>query len=163
MRTLSVVGHRSRRRAIHLLDVENLLEGPDFTELEMMALMETYSVVSGRHRHDHVVIATCHRAALAAWFGCPEARRLVRSGPDGADLALLDVIARESLHHRYEQVFIGSGDGAFAEQAARLQRFGTNVSVVSREAALSRRLRFAVRDVRYLDVWSLPAEAGGIA
>jgi hypothetical protein len=49
-------------------------------------------------------------------------------------------------------VVIASGDGIFAQPAARLQRLGVELTVVSRPDALSRQLRLAVRDVRYLNV-----------
>lgn len=144
-------------RAIHLVDIENLLEGPTFSDIDVMGLMESYFILSERRVGDHVVIATCHRAALAAWFGCPDARRLVRSGLDGADLALLDVMTSEKLAARYDRVVIGSGDGIFSEAAAELQAQGASVRVVTRRNQLSRRLAFAVRDVRYLEDIPIPA------
>lgn len=98
------------------------------------------------------VLATSHFAAGQAWMAWPSAtRRLVRSGADGADLALLDVIDSESLHLRFDRVVIGSGDGIFALAAGRLQRLGCPVTVVSRRDRLSRQLRLAVRDVRFID------------
>jgi hypothetical protein len=100
----------------------------------------------------HVVIATSHHSAAAAWFAWPAAaRRLVRSGPDGADLALLEVLEHENVARRYDLIVIGSGDAIFALPAAKLQEAGATVVVVSRRSALSRRLRLAVRDIRYLD------------
>jgi hypothetical protein len=98
------------------------------------------------------VLATSHFAAPQAWMAWPSTtRRLVRSGADGADLALLDVIDSERLHLRFDGVVIGSGDGIFALAASRLQRLGCPVTVVSRRDGLSRRLRLAVRDVRLID------------
>lgn len=144
-------------RTVHLVDIENLLEGPTFSEIDVMALMESYFILSERKAGDHLVIATCHRAALAAWFGCPDARRLVRSGPNGADLALLDVMTSEKVASRYGRVVIGSGDGLFADAAAELQAQGASVGVVTRRNQLSRRLAFAVRDVRYLEDIPIPA------
>lgn len=79
------------------------------------------------------------------------ARRLVRSGENGADLALLQVLEQESVAERYDRVVLGSGDGIFAYAAAGLQAVGVDVTVVSRSDALSRRLGFAVRDVRSMD------------
>ena len=100
---------------------------------------------------DHVVTATAHRSAKAALFGWPNARQLIRSGPDGADQALLDVVLKERVAERYSTVVIGSGDGIFALPAARLQEDGVEVRAVSLERALSRKRRLAVRDVRFLD------------
>lgn len=152
----------SLERAVHLVDVENLLAGPTFSDIDVMGVMESYSIVSERRVGDHVVIATCHRAAPAAWFGWPDARRLVRSGPNGADLALLEVMAAERLAKRYGRIVIGSGDGIFADAAAALQSEGVHVSVITRRGQLSRRLAFAVKDVRYLEDIPVPAMPSAI-
>ncbi len=56
----------------------------------------------------------------------------------------------ERIDERFDRVVLGSGDGIFAEVCALLQAAGCVVTVVSRREALSRRLRFAVRDVRFL-------------
>src|SRR4051812_22281292 len=79
-------------RALHLVDVENLLGGPWFTVGEVTAISLAYARTAGVAAGDLVVVASSHHTALAVWFGWGDARRLVRSGPDGADLALLDVI-----------------------------------------------------------------------
>jgi hypothetical protein len=90
------------------------------------------------------------------WFGWGEARRVVRSGRDGADLTLIQIVDTENVAARFGRVVIGSGDRIFAEPAARLQSLGASVTVVSRRESLSRELRFAVRDVRFLE--SLPGQ-----
>jgi len=139
-------------RVLHVVDVENLVGSPNFTELEAARVHRAYAEVAPGGRIDQLVLATSHHAAVPAWFGWPAtARRLVRSGADGADLALLDVLSKESVEARFEHVVIGSGDGIFAFEAARLQAAGLDVTVVTRRGALSRQLRFAVRDVRYID------------
>lgn len=145
-----------RGRSIHLIDVENLLGGTDFAELEVIQLMAEFGYLVDRRSFDHVVIASCHRAAPATWFGCPEARRLVRSGPDGADRALIDVIERENLAVRYDRIVIGSGDGIFAEPAAVLQARGASVTVVAPPSGLSLKLKLAVRDIRIINIKGRP-------
>jgi uncharacterized LabA/DUF88 family protein len=77
-------------------------------------------------------------------------RWLIRSGPDGADLALIQAMMTERIPERFRRVVLGSGDGIFAEVCALLQAAGCAVAVVSRKESLSRALRFAVRDVRLL-------------
>jgi hypothetical protein len=98
------------------------------------------------------VLASSHFAAPAAWFGWSGVRRVIRSGPDGADLALLEIIATENIDKRFDRVVIASGDKIFAQAAAALQAAAVRVTVVSRPDAISRHLRLAVRDVRYLDL-----------
>src|ERR1700689_3399028 len=69
---------------------------------------------------DQVVVASSHLTLLSAALGWPHARSRIRSGPDGADLELLDVLLYERVAARFSRVVIGSGDGAFARAAASL-------------------------------------------
>ena len=146
-------------RTIHLLDVENLLGGPVFTAAQVSLLEHAYASIAGVRDSDQFILATSHFAAEPTWFGWGRpCRRLVRSGVDGADLALIDVMTEEGLADRFAHVMLGSGDGIFAEPCARLQSMGSQLTVVSRERlALSRKLAFAVRDVRFLESERLDA------
>jgi len=137
-------------RTVHLVDVENLMGSAAFTAEAVAKVAAEYAVVAD-FRPDHfTVLASSHYAASAAWFGWPEARRLVWSGQDGADLALVDVILTEDLDRRFDRVIVASGDGIFSSPCAWLQQRGCSVTVVCRRSSLSRRLAFAVRDVRFL-------------
>jgi hypothetical protein len=148
-------------RLLHILDLENLVGSADFSTRQASDVYRAYVGTAPAGLVNQLVIATSHHAAAAAWFGMPaNARRLVRSGQDGADLALLKVLTTEPVASRYDQIVIGSGDGIFAEEAARLQVAGASITVVTRYDSLSRRLRLAVRDIRYLDpITDLPAAA----
>lgn len=139
-------------RVLHLIDLENLVGSADFSREEAARVHRGYVQVAPSGTIDQMVLATSHHAAASAWFGWPAtARRLVRSGENGADLALLHVLACESVATRFDRVVIGSGDGIFAYEAARLQAAGVVVTVVTLHGALSRQLGFAVRDVRYFE------------
>ena len=149
---------RSPGRTLHLVDAENLAGSPRFTLADAAAVERAYRAVVSPGPTDQFVVATSHHAAFPAWFAWPHsARRLVQSGPDGADLALLEVIEREAVAERFARVVIGSGDGIFALAAARLHASGSAVTVVSRRRGLSRALRLAVLDVRFIDLPSAPA------
>ena len=100
---------------------------------------------------DQVEVASSHLTLLNAALGWPHARYRVRSGPDGADLALLDVLRHENVATRFTHVAIGSGDHLFAEEAAHLAAQGVWVTVVSRRRSLSPRLALAAREVIFLD------------
>src|SRR5262249_38209484 len=131
----------SSERMLHLIDAENLLGGPNFDRARACRGRAAYEAIAPTGTVNQVVLATSHHAAPSAWFAWPSpVRRLLGSGPDGADLALLGVMAAERLEHRFERVVIGSGDGIFAFPAARLQAAGCSVTVVTRRHALSRRL-----------------------
>ena len=101
---------------------------------------------------DQVVMAASHLAFLNAALGWPSARYRVRSGPNGADLELLDVLQHEDVAARFTHVVIGSGDGLFSQAAANLAARDVRVTVVSRRDSLSRALAGVAGDVRYLDV-----------
>lgn len=147
-------------RVLHLVDVENLLGGPNFTPERAAWVHRAYAATAPNGRVNQVIVATSHRAAPSTWFAWPEsARRLVRSGPDGADDALLHVLAAESVERRFDHVVIGSGDHIFAFRARRLQNDGRQVSVVAVRGSLSNQLRLAVADIRFLD--APPAAVGG--
>ncbi|HCG00217.1 MAG TPA: hypothetical protein DEV93_06695 [Chloroflexi bacterium] len=137
-------------RTIHLVDLENLMGSCVMSAADVAVVRHRFEVVAGACPADHVVIATGPAAAPDAWFGWGAARRLLRSGLDGADVALLEVIELEHLHRRFRRVVVASGDGIFAHACAVLQSQGCEVTVVTRPEALSVRLRLAVQDVRYL-------------
>jgi hypothetical protein len=97
-------------------------------------------------------LATSHHGARIAWLAWPNVRRLIRSGENGADLALLDVLESEHVPERFSTVIIASGDGIFADPAAALQTADCEVRVVCRHGALSRRLALAVRAQIFVDI-----------
>ena len=100
---------------------------------------------------DQVEVASSHLTLLNAALRWPHAHYRVRSGPDGADLALLDVVRHENVARRFTHVAIGSGDHLFAEAAVHLAAAGVWVTVVSRRRSLSLRLAEAAREVIFLD------------
>lgn len=153
----------AHHRSVHLIDIENLLGGPTFTSADAARLEVEYRRVAALAAGDHVIVACSHFAAPAAWFGWGRGRRLIRSGPDGADLALLGVLEGEGVASRFDRVVVASGDGIFAEACARLQGEGREVTVVSRgQDSLSLELAFAVRDTRFLAQDALPGAAAAL-
>ncbi|WP_409366232.1 NYN domain-containing protein [Mycolicibacterium septicum] len=99
---------------------------------------------------DQIVIGTSHVGLLATGVGWPGPRIVVRSGEDGADLALLEVLLDERVNERFEEVVVVSGDAIFADAVARLGELGVTVTVVARREACARRLRFAAARTVYL-------------
>jgi NYN domain-containing protein len=142
---------RFPERGLHLIDIENLTGDrmPDFDQVR--AVQDSYAGRLTFSALDQVVVASSHRTLLSAALGWPNARYRIRSGPDGADLELLDVLVYEEVAARFAQVIIGSGDGAFARAAASLAGAGVRVIVVSRRNSLSRRLAVAANQVIHLD------------
>jgi hypothetical protein len=154
-------GYPRASRSFHVIDLENLVGGAQFSAREVDGVRAAYERRVGIGRDDLVVVATSHHAARVAWFAWPQARRVARSGENGADLALIDILTRERISERFSSIIVASGDGIFAEPCARLQAAGCQVTVVSRPQALSRTLAFAVRSriTLYVDGRSVPARA----
>jgi hypothetical protein len=100
---------------------------------------------------DQVEVASSHLTLLNAGLGWPHARYRVRSGPNGADLALLDVLQHENVAARFTHVAIASGDHIFTDEVAHLAAQDVWVTVVTRRRSLSRQLALAAREVIYLD------------
>jgi hypothetical protein len=146
-------GRRKRfpERGLHVIDIENLAGAgkPSFDQIRVVQGSYVGHVTFGAL--DQVVVASSHLTLLSAALGWPHARYRIRSGPDGADLELLDVLLYERIAARFTRVVIGSGDGAFARAAASLAAAGVQVIVVSRPDSLSSRLAFAATEVIYLD------------
>ena len=130
-----------RRRTLHLIDIENLAGSARPSARVVRDLRNDYGarVQPG----DLVIVAANHGAAPVVWWEWPGARHLPRSGPNGADEALLEVIRTEHAEQRFDRVVIASGDAIFAMPAAELARRGVSVAVVARRGSLARRLQLA--------------------
>ena len=138
-------------RRLHLVDIENLAGAARPTLSQVRQALGFYTAGLAFGAMDQVEVASSHLTLLNAALGWPHARYRVRSGPDGADLALLDVLRHENVATRFTHVAIGSGDHLFAEEAAHLAARGVWVTVVSRRRSLSPRLALAAREVIFLD------------
>jgi hypothetical protein len=147
---------RFPERRLHLVDIENLVGDPLPSLGQVSQARGLYGARLSFGAMDQVEVASSHLTLVNAALGWPHAHYRTRSGPDGADLALLDVLRHEDVAVRFTHVAIGSGDHLFAEEAARLAAQGVWVTVVSRQRSLSPRLRLAACEVIFLDT---PAEA----
>jgi hypothetical protein len=135
-----------------VVDIENLAGAAIPSRVQVSTVQGLYLSRLRFGADDQVVMAASHLGLLEAALAWPHARYRVRSGPDGADLALIDVLLHEDIPSRFSHVVIGSGDGMFARTAKILAASGVRVTVASRPGSLSRLLRQAASDVVYLDV-----------
>lgn len=135
-----------------LIDIENITGTPSPTWEEIqVAKAGLCQVVAGFNDAQHIVACSHHAAPVAA-FAFPKSRHLWRSGPDGADLALLDVLTNESVGQRFDRVTICSGDGIFAASVAWLAEENVDVTVVSLPGHLNAHLNLAAKQVVFLPV-----------
>jgi hypothetical protein len=138
-------------RTLHVVDIENLAGAPVPSLDRVSAVQIRYLACLGFGVDDQVVLATSHLGLLNAGLGWPHARHLVRSGKDGADLELIDVLEHENIATRFRHVVIGSGDGGFSQAAADLAARGIHITVVSRWGSLAQALASVAGEVIYLD------------
>jgi NYN domain len=151
-------------RTLHVVDIENIAGDPLPTVFAVERIRDSYFDHVGVRAGDHVVVACNHLALLdvGVGWGLRGPRYLVRSGPDGADLELLDVLLTEHVAEHYTTVVIASGDGVFAAAATSLAARGCKVRVVSRRESLSARLALAAHEVLYIDTIETAAAAASV-
>lgn len=138
-------------RSLHLVDLENLMGNPAASAAGVRRGAAAYVQAAQVAPHDLVVVAmNCGLFKHTAHVLDPGWRLKPASGPDGADLALLEEAPVRWTVGRFDRLVIGSGDGIFAERAAAVRAAGAVVWAVSAEASLSRRLAGAVDHVQPL-------------
>lgn len=139
------------KRRLHLVDIENLLACPRPMLTDVIACREHYNACAPVMSGDLVVVGCNHGAFLSVRYGWSNARVLLRSGEDGAESVLLDVIPSENVQRRFGEVVVGSGDGVFTDAVSQLGCLGVEVTVVANRRALSRRLRLAAKRIVLFD------------
>jgi hypothetical protein len=141
---------RPAGRRLVVVDIENVAGGACLTTKMAAVARRRIERRVGFRPDDQIVVGTCHAGLLAVALTWPAARRVVRSGRDGADLALIEVL-KEGVVGRFDEVLIASGDAVFVRPAAKLREQGLTVTVVSWRSNLSRRLREAADRVIPID------------
>jgi hypothetical protein len=132
-----------KRRRIHLVDLENVVGNGHVTELAAQRVRGIYLATGVVAPGDLLIVGISHHNLLAAGYGWPDAGLRVRSGPDGADFALQEVMATENLHQRFGSCILVTGDGGFAHPVATLIGLGLRVGVIAQRGRLSAALKLA--------------------
>jgi len=143
--------HVKQPRAVHLIDAENLCGSPLLTASAVRDLRRTYTDRVPVGPMDQIILASAHISVLALQAGWPGQRYVMRSGPNGADIRLAEIVAEEQLQRRFQHVYFGSGDGGLAPFAGFLEGNGVPVTAVSRIESISPRMRLATSEVIYLN------------
>ena len=143
--------HRSTRpRTLHLLDLENLVDGL-VTPAHCAAAWAEYSYRLGYRPGDHAIVAVSKKNALTAFLALPDVQRVIGPNrPDGADLALIDAVDLDWARTHFRQVVIASGDHIFTPLARRLADHGLFVVQAVGAAFTSAQLYHAVSTQQYL-------------
>lgn len=143
------IANRGSRHLV-MIDIENLAGSPSPSVQDVRAVKAALGDLVPNFEQVQRIVACSHHAATTVAFEFPGARHLWRSGQDGADLALKNVLENEHVDERFSQVTICSGDGIFTEAAAWLAGRGVDVTIISLRGHLATRLQLAARHVRYL-------------
>lgn len=138
-------------RSLHLVDVENLMGGPELGDTALREALAGYRTSAPVSGGDHVIIGANPQLGVAAKTEWPGARLVVRGGPDGADIALLDAVREvDFIAERYDQIVVGSGDGVFEVVVREFRSRGLAVGVVSLRRGLSYALGASASFVRLM-------------
>jgi hypothetical protein len=128
-----------RTRTLHLVDIENLLGGPQATAGEVDRAFEQYLALAAWQPGDIVNVAANPNLALEFIWNPPvECSMHTAHGTDGADIALLAHAAPEFVQRRAGRLVIGSGDHAFIPRALAARALGVGVLVVARPDGICR-------------------------
>lgn len=141
-------------RTHHFLDIENLCGTADLHSELVTSTFLDYLAVTNAASSDLFTVTVSHHNFKAAAFALRAIRSFhlppPQSGPDGADLALIDEIAATTLRQGIDRICIGSGDHIFAFPLTRLSNLGVHTTAVSRRDFCSLHVTRAAGCVRYL-------------
>ena len=128
-----------------VVDIENVVGGAVLTVDQAEGAHLVIEKVAGLSGCEQVVIGTSHVGVVSTGLGWRGTRLVVRSGENGADLALLEVLTEERVEERFDEVVLVSGDGIFAGAIAGLAAAGLKVTVLAPAGHCSKRLRLAAQ------------------
>lgn len=134
---------RLRTRRLIVVDIENMVGGGVASAYDAWIARMKVEHLVGPVNLEQVIIGTSHFGAIATRVGWTGARILVKSGPDGADLRLLDEMQHWDIPLRFGEVVLVSGDGIFTDAVANLTARSTRVTVLAPADGCSKRLRMA--------------------
>lgn len=148
----------SRQRRLLIVDLENLMGAPPWTAAAARAAAREFLWAAEFNEGDHVVVACSHYAAPLLFDWPTNARFLWRSGPSGADLALVELLAEPGHDLTFGGgVVLGSGDHLFTRSVQNLRGLGLPVTVIAHAGSLSSSLAKAATTTVTLPAYELAA------
>jgi hypothetical protein len=148
-------------RALHLIDLENLLADPDADCAAVDAALDAFVTAAALGADDLVALAVNHRLYRRSCFSLDRGWEIkLASGPDACDHALLAEAPVDWVADRFDRLVVGSGDGIFVDLVHGVRRRATPVWVVAQDRCLSRRLASAASRVVRIDLTG-PDGTGG--
>jgi hypothetical protein len=144
-------------RQVHLVDVDNLTRGPTQDLAVHQQVRRWYDTASQRRVGDLCFVAMSHYSAFPTSLVWAGAKLYWRSGPDGADHALIDALDEIQLSG-VDRVCLGSGDTIFRYALWTVREIGCPVTVVCPECSLSTGLTSVADDLLVLPTPGLKPE-----
>jgi len=145
----------ARGRHLVLVDIENILGMQRVSTTAVSWARVTLRRLLVLGDLDLIVIGASHSGnAVAAGLAWPETRLVLKPGPNGADLGLLEAMA-EDVPGRFTGLTLVSGDGIFTDAVAALAGCGVPTTVIARVGSLSKRLQLAATNITCIStpVW----------
>lgn len=143
-------------RALHLIDLENLVGGPNAPDELIRRVWACYAHGVPRRKDDQVRVGSSRLFASRSWWMLPTwVSRYARDGKDGGEQVILDSIDLHYVSDRFGKIVIASGDGAFTQLASDARTMGIHVHQVTGLGLASKRLREAAHTRSKLRVPSL--------
>jgi hypothetical protein len=127
------------QRTLHLIDIENLAGTGHVDALTARRIARDYRAFAQSAGSDLLVVACSHHSGFPVAAAFPDASVRWRSGPDGADIALIEAAIELPLA-RFDRLVLGSGDGIFLALVRRAKAAGIPVHVVARRCGAARTL-----------------------
>ena len=143
-----------RERALHVIDVENVMGGPDTPASAIGVVLDGYRRRVGHRPGDLVVAAASHWVMERVLFELPSWIRPCHAAGGGADAAdrwLLDHVDVRWAARRVGRVVVASGDAGFWPLASSCRSAGVRVEVASIGRCLSADLDALADTVHVLD------------
>ena len=138
---------KTKARELVLVDIENLAGTPSPSQDQIADIKAIISRYTSVDCLSQCVVACSHHAASEVLFAFPSALRRVKSGVNGADIALVEELSDHRVIERFEKIVVCSGDWIFTDEVARLGQNGVDVTVIARKGSLSKQLQLAARNV----------------
>jgi hypothetical protein len=141
-------------RTLYLLDIENMCGTGRLTPGLVAARVSQLEEAVAPGPADQMIVGYNPLNRTAVAFGIQRSHGHVeRSGPDGADLALEEVMSTPHAR-RFDHIVLASGDHLFAPIVARLASQGIGTTVIAGPDSLARELRLASTALVLMQEWS---------
>ena len=131
------------QRRLVVVDIENVIGTATFSASDVALARQLIEDLIGPIMNELVIVGSSHMGMFAIHRAWRSAKLMIQSGPDGADLRLLEELEHRDIAERFTDVVLVSGDGIFTETVAGLTACGLAVTVVAPIDGCARRLEVA--------------------